>query len=562
MEAQTSPQTKIPKKADFTAIAKKYAKDVLAGKVVAGKWAKLACQRFIDDLDSKRWDFDKEAVGRVCRFAELCPHIKGSKALQTMKLQPWQVFILANIFGFKDKHTGFRRFNRGLVFVARGNGKSFLASVLGIYAAFFDGEHGSDVYSAATTRDQAKIIWATSQAMLRQMPELAKKAGIEVGQQAIFQQKTNSTFKPLSSDYGTLDGLNPYVVLLDETHAITRGLFDILETALSKRDQPLMLSISTAGFDTSSVGYDLYQHGKRVLDKSSNDDRLFFICYESDEEDVLSETAWEQANPNLDVSVIRSSLEAMAKKAASLSSFRNAFVTRHLNRWVSVREAWLNLNRWDECQTNLSLDDFEGRECYIGLDLATRSDITSKCLVFPEYKDGKRHYTCFWTNWLPEIAIQESRNASYGGWALDGHLTPVEGDTIDFNQIRESIVEDCKRFNVREVCFDPWAAAQLAQDLAKEGVQMVEVRPTVKNFSPSMKEMEAAVLDARLHHDGNPAVRWMVGNVTVKPDAAGNIYAAKQKNEQKIDAATALISALTRAMAADVIPSSFKVNWI
>lgn len=559
----TSPTPQqVAKSFDHATDAKKYAKKVVSGKIIAGKWTKLACQRFLNDLASKKWKFDTDKVNRVCRFLELCPHVKGTKALNRFSLESWQRFIVANLYGFVDKTTGFRRFNRGLIFVARGNGKSFLMSALGIYAAFFDGEHGSDVYSAATTRDQARIIWQTSQAMLQAMPELTKKAGIEPAQLSLYQKSSNSSFKPLSSDANTLDGLNPYMVLVDEGHAISRGLWDVLETAMSKRDQPLMICISTAGFDTSSVGFELESYGKRVLEDLTEDERLFVLVYESDEEDILSEKAWMEANPNYGVSVSKQSLADMAKKAATLSSFRNAFITRHLNRWVNVRDAWLNLNKWDACSKQLNLEDFEGQECYVGLDLATRNDITSKCLVFPSFKNGKRHYDVFWTNWLPEVAIQESRNASYAGWALDNHIIQVEGDTIDFGQIRDSIIEDVKRFNVREVCFDPWAAAQLAQELGAQGIQMVEVRPTVKNFSPSMKELEASVLDNRLSHDGNPAVRWMVGNVTVKPDAAGNVYPAKGKGEQKIDAAVSLISALTRAMATDITPVSFKVKWI
>lgn len=554
--------TSVYKPFDHAADAKRYAARVVSGKIVAGQWTKAACQRYLDDIASKKWEIDKEAVNRCCRFLELMPHVKGSKALKPLELQSWQRFVVANVIGFKDKTTGFRRFNRAIVFVARGNGKSFLSSALALYLTFFDGEHGADTFSAATTREQAKIVWGTAQQMLRQMPALTKKADITVEQHSIYQEKSNSVFKTVSSDYGTLDGLNPYLVIIDELHSVTRGLYDIMETAMSKRDQPLMLSISTAGFDTSSVGHELYSYGKRVLGKFNDDDRLFILIYESDSEDILSEKSWAEANPNLDVSVSRQSLSDMAKKASQLSSFRNAFITRHLNRWVNVREAWLNLTKWDECQQPMDLDDFEGKDCWIGLDLSTRNDMTSKCLVFPSIKDGRRHYDCFWTNWLPEVAIQESRNASYAGWAHDNHLTQVEGDTIDFRQIRDSIIEDCKRFRVNEVCFDPWSAAQLAQELGAEGIVMVEVRPTVKNYSPAMKEMEAAVLDKRLSHPEDPVVRWCVGNVTVKPDAAGNVYPAKQKGEQKIDAAVSLISALSRAMTADVAVSDFKVRWL
>lgn len=557
------PQTEIQKKqVDYYAIAKKYAKDVTSGKIMSSEWTKKSCQRFLDDLENKIWKFDKDKVGRCCRFVELCPHIKGSKALSRLKLSPWQVFIVANIVGFVDKTTGHRRFTRAIVSVARGNGKSFLMSAIGLFFAFFDGEQGADVFSLATSKDQAKLVWSTSQAMVRAMPDLMKKVGVDAGQNSITQEKTNSTFRPLAADYGNLDGLNPYVVVIDELHAVTRGLYDVVETAMSKREQPLMISITTAGSDTSTVGYELTSYGKQVLGGLQDDDRFFFLLYEAESEDVLDKDEWTKANPNLNVSVSEQSLSDMAKKASTLSSFRHAFITRHLNRWVNSREAWLNLQKWDDCKKEMKLEDFEGRECFIGLDLSTRNDVTSKCYVFPDFgSDGKRTYHVFWKNYLPEVAIQESRNASYSGWALDQHITTIEGDTIDFNQIQEEILEDQKRFNVQACCFDPWNAAQLAQGLAAEGVVMVEVRPTVKQFSPPMKEMEAAVLDKRLFHDGNPAVRWMCGNITVKPDAAGNVYPSKTTGNNKIDAGVALISALSQAMMANIGGEKLYATW-
>jgi phage terminase large subunit-like protein len=560
---QTEKQTtKNAKKAkSFYAVAVKYARDVCDDKIVAGKYVKLACNRFLNDLDSGKWDFDKDAVERACKFLQALPHIKGSRG--TLVLQPWQVWFVASVVGFKDKVTGLRRFSRVIAFVARGNGKSFLCSGLALYFSFFDGEKGADVYSLATTREQARIVWATSQAMMRALPELTSKFGIEVGQHSITQQSSNSSFKALSSDFNTLDGLSPYVAVIDELHAVDRGLWDIIETAMQKRQQPLLISISTAGFDTSSVGFEISSYIRSILDGVREDDRMFGVIYEADDDDVLDEDNWNKANPNLGVSVQLEAMRADAKKASTLSSFRNAFITRHLDRWVNAREAWMRMDKWLQCASNrLVLEDYVGRPCVIGLDMSNRNDITSKCYLFTEQRDGQLHYSAFWKNYLPEVAVQESRNASYAGWVADGHITTTPGDSIDYAQVQEELIEDSQKFPQMEVASDPWNTVQLSQNIANYGIQTIEMRPTIKNFSPAMKELQDAVLSGRFHHDGNPAVAWAVGNITVKPDAAGNIYPAKPHGNSKIDPGVALIMAIARAMVNQPNTSPLVVRWM
>lgn len=554
MQTDTAPARQKGKGNEFPKIALKYARDVVSGKTVACKYTVKACQRYLDDIDAGAWKLDKEKIGRVCRFMELLPHIKGSKALTKLKLEPWQVFILANIFGWVDKSTGLRRFNRAITFVGRGNGKSFLASGIGLYCAFFDHEPGSDVFSLATTREQAKLVWSTAQAMMRAMPDLREKAGIEVEQHSIFQKESNSSFRALSADYGSLDGLIPQLAIIDELHAVTRGLWDIVETALSKRSQPLLLSISTAGFDSSSIGYEMATYVRQILDGVVKDDKFFGIIFEADKEALDDRNEWVKANPNMGVSVVESSIAEMAKKAMHLSSFRSAFITRHLNRWVNSRSAWLKMEKWDAAaDPEMRPEDFASDPLYIGLDLSSRSDITAKCRLFKiDGPDGKAHFRAFFTLWLPEAAVEESRNASYAGWVHDGHIQVIPGDTISFNEIQESVIEDARSTpGFKEVLYDPWSALQLAQNLEASGIVAIEVRPTRQAFSPAMKELEAAILDGRFKHDGNPAVRWCMGNITVRPDAAGNIYPAKPEGTAKIDPGVALIAALSRAYLVD-----------
>lgn len=543
---------------DYCAIAADYAARVLDGSQLACKWVKLACQRQRDDL--KRWKedgpfvWDPEAASRVCRFIELLTHTKGELAGQRINLEPWQAFILTTAFGWRRREDGGRRFRRVYIEVARGNGKSCLSSGVALYCLVADNEPGAEVYSFATTRDQAKIVFGDAKRMAETNLPLRKRFGLEVLANALYVPSTGSTFQAKSAEGSTLDGLNTHLAVVDELHAHkTRAVYDVVETSLGKRRSSLLWCITTAGFDTSGICYEVRTMSTRVLERQAIDETQFAVIYTADEDDDwTSPEALEKANPNWGVSVRPEMILSLLAKAKALPSAINNFKTKHLDIWCSASNAWMDMGAWGQCEDNtLRLEDFEGERCIIGLDLGSKNDMTAKVRVFPLESDGPTRYAVFCDFYLPERAVENAVNSQYSGWAEEGHLHVTPGAMTDLNVVEEDLREDLSRFNVEAVVYDPWQATQMATTLSEDDAPMVECRMTVQNMSDPMKSVEALVLDRRLLHDGNPILTWMMGNVVVKLDAKDNIFPRKERYEQKIDGVIALIMAMGNALADD-----------
>lgn len=541
---------------DFCALALRYAKDVVAGKIPAGRFVKAACKRQIEDL--KRWKakgaayrFDTARANKVCRFIELLPHIKGPKAGEPIVLEPWQVFILTTVFGWV-KADGSRRFRRVYIEVPRGNGKSALSSGVGLYMLCGDGEGGAEVYSFATTRDQAKIVFGDAQNMARRTPGLRTHFGVDVNAHNINVLRTASKFEALSAEGSTLDGLNTHFACVDELHAHkTRAVYDVVETSIGKRAQSLLWVITTAGSNRAGICYEVRGFVIKVLAGAAKDESQFGIVYGLDEEDDwTTEEALIKANPNWGISVMPEVLLPLQAKAMTMPSAANNFKTKHLNEWVNADTAWMDMRAWDACKdTTLDPEQFAGEPTYVALDLASKVDIAAKVALHERTIDGKAHYFVFGQYYLPRDTVERGENSQYQGWEHMGLLTVTDGAVIDFDVIEQDLLADCSRFEVREVPYDPFQATQLSTRMAAQGVPMVEMRPTVLNFSEPMKQLEALVLQGRLHHNGDPVLAWMMSNVVAHMDAKDNIYPRKERPENKIDGVVALIMALGRALA-------------
>lgn len=525
------------------------------GRIDAGLYVKQACARQLADL-RKDWqyEFDQHLAGRVCRFIEALPHIKGPKAGKDIELEPWQCFKLTTTFGWVHKDTRKRRFRRAYWEEPRGNAKSTISSGVGLYMVAADNEAGAEVYSAATTRDQARIIFADAQHMARKRPALCSDLGIEVLAHAIVQQESASKFVALSSEGNTLDGLNIHIALIDELHAHkTRDVYDVIETGCGKRDQSLLWTITTAGSDRAGICYEIRTYLTKVLSGVVEDDSFVGCIWAADDaDDWTLESTWRKANPNWGVSVQPAVIAQLAHKAMQMPAAQNNFKTKHLNLWVNADVAWMDMRAWDRCaDENLDLADFIGQPCYIGLDLASKTDMAAKVRLFMRKIDGLVHYFMFAQYYLPEAAVTDGRNSQYPGWEIEGRLITTPGDVLDFGRVQEDLMEDSRQFQVREMAYDPWQATQLAQQMTADGATMVEYRNTVANFSAPMKEIEALVRAGRLHHAGDPVMAWMISNVVCHLDAKENIYPRKERKENKIDGVVALITALGRAMHAE-----------
>ena len=470
---------------------------------------------------------------------------------------PWQTLLFEAVFGFIERDTDTRRYRQAVVFVPKGNGKTTVAAPLSIYLTFCDGEGGAEGYAAATTRDQARILFEAAQNMLRQAPRVTRELGASVAANAISVAKTASRLMPISSDAKTLDGLNVAVAVCDEiaSHK-TAEVYDALRTAMGKRRHPLLLAISTATGNTSGIGKQLWDYSVRVLEAAQSDDRLFALLYTIDEgDDPWKEETWVKANPGWGVSVVPDAVRGIMRQARNNPAQEAAARTRHLNMWLGADEALFSMRSWRACtDRDLELRQMEGRDCHIALDLASKTDLAALAIVFPtdviEDNDRRLHYTVFSRCYLNEAAVLEARNPSYPGWAANNELVLTPGNETDFGMIEEEILDLCSRFRVLSLAYDPWNATQLAQRLTIQGVPCVEFRMNTQNLSEATKELDAAMRGARIRHDGNGVLAWCVGNVVGHYDARSNVFPRRAHEDQKIDAAVALIMALARCVTA------------
>lgn len=535
-----------------------YAVHVASGATVANKWAKLSCQRFLDDLDSGKWIFNEEKATKILEFfPDFIRHVKGKLAGEPYHLSDWEGFILINLFGWVNS-DGNRRFRTAYIEVARKNSKSTFCSGVALFLTAFDGEGGAEVYSCATTREQARIVFGDAQTMIRKSPPLKRVFGVH--KLNIHYLKNASKFEPLSSDAQTLDGLNIHGAILDEVHAHkTRAVWDVVETATGARQQPLLLAITTAGFNKQGIGYEQREYVTKILSGVADDDTYFGIIFTLDEEDdPFDETNWIKANPNLGRSKKLDDMQRLAKKALEMPAARNNFLTKHLNIWVNAETAWLDMAKWDK----LPMLDGEPKElpCYIGLDLANKLDIAALVAAFPDGKQIK--YICKF--YLPENQIyNKSRNIGnlYQTWADQGYLTLTDGDVIDHEVIEDDLREMLDKYNVQAVGFDPWGSTQLAIRMEQDGAPMVEIPQTVKNISEAMKEVEAKVISGDLIRQKNPVMDWMASNIVVKLDKNENYFPNKEHRDNKIDGMVALFMAVNRILADDNSSGDFD-DWI
>jgi phage terminase large subunit-like protein len=475
--------------------------------------------------------------------------VKGPLAGEPISLEPWQVFILTTVFGWVTP-DGKRRFRRSYIEVPRGNAKSTLSSAVALYMLAADHEGGAEVYSLATTRDQARIVFGDAQTMARRSPGFRTRFSVNVGAHNMHVLASGSKFEALSAEGSTLDGLNIHFGCVDELHAHkTRTVYDVVETGTGKRDNSLLWVITTAGSNRAGICYEVRTFVSKLLDGVFEDDTQFGIIYGLDDgDDWTSENALIKANPNWGISVRPEILGPLQAKAMQLPSAVNNFKTKHLNEWVNADTAWMDMRAWDACaDTSLDIDNFIGQPCWIGLDLASKTDIAALILIFahPEIADA---YLTFGKYYLPEDTVHGAGNSQYSGWMRIDRLTVTPGNVIDFSWIEADLLDMASRFAIQAVAFDPFQATQLSTRMLAEGLPMIEVRPTVLNFSEPMKILEALVLQKKLAHDGDPVLTWMASNVVAHLDVKDNIYPRKERPENKIDGIVALIMALSRAI--------------
>ena len=552
----------------FGEIATAYARDVAEGRITSCKWHRLACERHLKDLARSAdiaWPyvFNPELIDakgkpyqpaeRICRFAQLMPHIKGdwAAARQLIKLEPWQVFILASIFGWINRSTQKRRFRIADVIVPRKNAKSTLAAIIGLYMLAVDNEFGAECYSGATSQDQAMEVFRPALLMARSTPRYTQTYGVTVNASNLSIAENNSKMEPIIGKPG--DGASPSCAIVDEYHEHkTSELYDTMQTGMGARSQPLILVITTAGSDISGPCYLHQVELQKILEGVVDNEQRFGIVFTmDDDDDWTSDEALIKANPNFGISVDAEYLRLQQRDAVSDPRKQNVFRTKHLNQWVASASPWLNLYSLQQAgDSALTLESHAWDGCIVGLDLASKQDIASAVWLCWLGEREKRHYYAFSRNYVPETAVEKPENAHYQAWVNGGHLIVTPGNMIDLTQIEEDLIASASQVPIGEVAKDPWGGHQMGANLANEGFTVVDIPQQVRYLSDPMKEIAAVVDAGRFHHDGNPCYVWQLSNVEVKEDRNENIFPRKARASNKIDAAVGTIVAMNRALAA------------
>lgn len=552
---------------DFAAIATDYARDVVELRLHACKWVRLACERHLRNLDQAANDpawlyqWNPELVDRqgkryrpaqrVCQFAELMPHIKGEWAAAGLRirLQAWQVFILASIFGWINRDTGKRRFHRADLFIPRKNAKSTLAAVIGLFMLTADGEFGAEVYSGATSKDQAYEVFRPAYLMTKAEVEFRSKYGVSLAVSNLAVIDTNSKFEPLIGDPG--DGASPSCSITDEYHEHrTSSQYDTMVTGMGARSQPLALVITTAG---SNIGGPCYQHQttlQKVLEGSITNEQRFGIIFTIDaDDDWTKPEALIKANPNFGVSINAEFLKQALQDALDDPRKQAVYKTKHLNVWVNAASPWINLQKFQAlADPTLKREDFAQSPGAAGLDLASKVDIASHVDLFRRLVDGEWHYYQFTKNYLPQSTVEVPENEHYRDWVATGDLIATPGNMINLHQIREGVEHSGEKLGISTVAIDAWGSREIAPELQEKGYTVIDVPMTVRNLSEPMKLIRALIDAGRWHHDGNRSTTWMFSNVEVFEDRNENIFPRKGSAEKKIDAAVAAILAMSRLM--------------
>lgn len=541
-----------------------YARAVVAGAILAGRLVQLACQRHLTDLETgaaRGLRFDAAEAQAAIDFWQLCPHLKGKEAKrgECLRLEPWQAFIVGSVYGWK-RADGTRRYRVAWVEVPRKNGKSTLLYPAGLYALIADGEQGAEVYSVATKRDQAKLVFDLAKRAASRVPDLAEL--IEVYAFSLVCQDTFSKFEAASADATTLDGLNPHAALCDEVHKWKgRALWDVLETGMGAREQPLLWAITTAGEEGEQDVYGQeHNHTVQVLEGVVQDDARFGFIACLDPGDEWTDPAnFGRANPNLGVSVFTDEIAAQVKKAQRMPAAANAVKRLRLGIRTQDADAWIPLSVWDAGRDERATwDRLKGLPCFAGLDLASTSDFAALALAFPltsEWEpapDLQRPdiWAYLFRLWMPgesrTFAGQKLREIA-SPWIADGWIEATEGDVIDTDRIEAAVIEAAGAFQLEGLAYDPFNAASVATHLQAEGITIHQFPQRMSQFSEPTRLFDSDLSAGIVRHGGSPCLRWMADNIVLVTNAAGHRMPSRRKSRQKIDGIVAAVMARGRA---------------
>ena len=498
--------------------------------------------------------FDERKARRVVRFIEALRHTKGEFHGQPFHLLPWQEKIIRDVFGtVRDDDPTMRQYTTAYIEIPKKNGKSELGAAIALNMLINDDEWKAEVYSCASDRQQAAIVFDVAVDMVRQSPALMKRVKIIPSTRRMIYQPTGSIYQVLSSEVATKHGLNVSACIFDELHTQpTRALYDVMtQGSGDARKQPLWFLLTTAGTDRNSICWEVHQKALDILEGRKIDPRFYPVLFGlPDDADWTSEENWYRANPSLDHTITIDKVRDAFRKAQETPADENQFRQLRLNQWVKQSVRWMPMDKWDECGGVVDPYALEGRACYAGLDLSSTSDLTALVLVFPPISEDEP-YIALPFFWLPEetLSLRVRRDhVPYDQWARRGFIQATEGNVVHYGFIERFICELGERYNIREIAHDRWNATMMVQTLEDDGFTMVPFGQGFKDMSPPTKELMRIVLEHKLCHGGHPVLRWNMDNAFVRTDPAGNLKLDKEKSTEKVDGAVALVMALDRAM--------------
>lgn len=501
--------------------------------------------------------FDREEAARAVQFFEHeLVHIKGDCAGQHFKLQPWQRRIVRRVFGWKSKKTKTRKHRRVWIEVPKGNGKSPIASGFALYLFAADKEPGAEVICAAADREQAGIVYDFAKENVLRNSKLKRLVGTPY-RRSMAIRSTVSSLQVVSSEAKSKHGSKLHGLILDEVHAISdREYIETLLSGTAKRPRSLTVMLTTAGYDRMSMAYQFHDHARKVLAGIIEDPELFPVIFSADStDDWKAPATWKKANPNFNITMMETDLAAQCRMAEQMPSMENSFKRLFLNIWTEQDVRWFPMPLWDAGKREINEAELEGKECYIGLDLASNDDIAAAVLAFNlEHEDGDLIYLhpIFWVGKEAALKRQKRHQVPYDDWMRGGFIRGNEGSSINFDIIRRDFKVLAEKYAILEIGMDKlFNGAQLAQQLTDDGLTVVGCGQGMSSLSAASKHLELLLMQGKLLHSGHPVLRWMASNVAVETDAAANIKPSKKKSREKIDGIIASVMAIGRMIVAD-----------
>jgi len=515
---------------------------------------KKAVERHIRDLKRDDIYFDENEANRHIKFTKLIPLVEYEWAGKLIELMPWQEFLIGSIYGWKRKSNNKRKYTMAYLQMPKKNGKTALAAILSIGNAIVDKQVNAQIFFAGYSSDTADICFTGASRMLGAMSNLYPNSIGKIYKKwahSIELMNSGTFMKKVSSDANNLEGKGTKFTIVDEVHTHKNSdVIDNLRSGMALLDDPLMVCITTPGFNKESPAYSMYLESEKVLDGVIDKDQFFSMIFELDKDDDWRDKKnWAKANPNLGISPKLSFIESQYENALMGGRKQVDFLVKHMGLWVDSEVTWISDHLWMKHQ--IEMPKLEGRKLYCALDLASVSDFTSSCFVWVDDSGENKKYYVYWKYYIPEASLQRYKDAtivsSIMEWEKQGYITLTPGNVTDYHYVKKDILDIAEKNKIVVMNYDPYNSNLLVSDLIESKINMVQFSQQAKTMSPAIKELEKAINNGSIYHGKNPVSRWQLGNVRIIEDHNENFKFSKSKSSGKIDGIVSMAMAIAGA---------------